>query len=30
LALEPAAAPVMELRVRIGGVDQHIGVDSEH
>ena len=24
------AAGGMKLRVRIGGVDQHIGVDSEH
>ena len=30
LALEPVAAGAMKLRVRIGGVDQHIGVNGEH
>ena len=30
LALEPVAAGGMKLRVRIGGVHQHIGVDGEH
>ena len=29
LALEPVAAGGMKLRVRIGGVDQHIGVGGE-
>jgi hypothetical protein len=30
LAFEPVAAGGMKLRVRIRGVDQHIGVDGEH
>jgi hypothetical protein len=30
LALEPVAAGIMKLRVHIGGVHQHIGVDGEH
>ena len=30
LALEPVAAGGMKLRVRIGGIDQHTGVDGEH
>ena len=30
LALEPVAAGGMKLRVGIGGVDQHIGIDGEH
>ena len=30
LVLEPVAARGMKLRVRIGGVDQHIGVNGEH
>jgi hypothetical protein len=29
-AFEPAAGGGMKLRVRIGGVDQYIGVDGEH
>src|SRR5262249_15190088 len=30
LAFEPVAAGGMKLRIHIGGVDQHIGVDGEH
>jgi hypothetical protein len=30
LALEPIAAGRMKLRVGIGGVNQHIGVDGKH
>jgi hypothetical protein len=30
LALEPVAAGIMKLRVHIGCVHQHIGVDGEH
>jgi hypothetical protein len=29
-ALNPVAAPVVELGVRVGGVDQQVGVNGEH
>lgn len=30
LALEPTAAWRVELRIRVGRVDQHVGIDSNH
>jgi hypothetical protein len=30
LAFEPISAGDMKLRVSIGGINQHVGIDGEH